>query len=189
MGGGFSKLVDRDSGNLYPIYLLFPDILSQLGGGGCNVFFLAFYAISSISRKKTFWEDFFFFRKTILFHLMFSSCFCMLDLFPTFLEFCYFFGNIEKFPFTYWLNGRWFLQIVDRDSGNLYPIYIKTKIVVLASEPVVGRSRATELPCWFYLFWRERQMTATLKQGYDLLCLWYIFIVWHLFKKIFRTYF
>ena len=28
--------------------------------------------------------------------------------------------NIEKFPFTYWLNGRWFLQIVDldRDSGN-----------------------------------------------------------------------
>ena len=53
-------------------------------------------------------------------------------------------GNIEKFHFTYWLNGRWFLQIVDihvgnfdmkltgrwfpqivdRDSGNLYPIYI-----------------------------------------------------------------
>ena len=33
------------------------------------------------------------------------------------------FGNIEKCPFTYWLIGRWFLQIVDRDSGNLYPIY------------------------------------------------------------------
>ena len=31
--------------------------------------------------------------------------------------------KIEKCPFTYWLNGRWFLQIVDRDSGNLYPIY------------------------------------------------------------------
>ena len=31
---------------------------------------------------------------------------------------------IEKCPFTYWLNGRWFLQIVDRDSGDLYPIYI-----------------------------------------------------------------
>ena len=29
----------------------------------------------------------------------------------------------EKFPFTYWLNGRWFLQIVDRDSGNLYIQY------------------------------------------------------------------
>ena len=46
------------------------------------------------------------------------------------------------------LNGRWFPQIVDHvdgDSGNLYPIH--TKIVVLASEPVGGRSRATELPC------------------------------------------
>ena len=69
----------------------------------------------------------------------------MLDLFPTFLDF---FGNIEKCPFTYWLNGRWFLQLVDGDSGNLYPIYIYIKqIVVLASEPVGGRSRATELPC------------------------------------------
>ena len=65
--------------------------------------------------------------------------FFMLDLFPTFLD-C--FGYIEKCPFTYWLNGRWFLQIVDignfnmklngrwfpqivdRDSGNLYPIYL-----------------------------------------------------------------
>ena len=25
------------------------------------------------------------------------------------------------------LTGRWFPQIVDRDSGNLYPIYIYTK--------------------------------------------------------------
>ena len=40
------------------------------------------------------------------------------------------------------LTGRWFPQIVDRDSGNLYPIY------VLVSEPVRGRSRATELPCY-----------------------------------------
>ena len=48
------------------------------------------------------------------------------------------------------LNGRWFPQIVDRDSGNLYQIYIYIyiKIVVLASEPVGGRSRATELPCY-----------------------------------------
>ena len=45
-------------------------------------------------------------------------------------------GNIEKCPFTYWLSGsfsmkltgRWFPQIVDRDSGNLYPIYIKQKL-------------------------------------------------------------
>ena len=55
------------------------------GGGGCNVF-LTFYAISNIFRKK-----------------MFSSCFFL------------YVGNIEKCPFTYsyWLNGRWFLQIVD----------------------------------------------------------------------------
>ena len=59
-------------------------------------------------------------------------------------EFYHEIGNIEKCPFTYCLNGRWFLQIVDihvgnfnmkltgrwfpqivdRDSGNLYPIYI-----------------------------------------------------------------
>ena len=39
--------------------------------------------------------------------------------------------------------------IVDRDSGNLYPIEIyKKKCVVLASELVGGRSRATELPCF-----------------------------------------
>ena len=24
--------------------------------------------------------------------------------------------NIEKCPFTYWLNGRWFLQIAERES-------------------------------------------------------------------------
>ena len=64
------------------------------GGGGCNVF-LTFYAISNIYRKKI-WE-----YKTIISHLMFS--------------FFLYAGNIEKCPFTYsyWLNGRWFLQIVD----------------------------------------------------------------------------
>ena len=31
--------------------------------------------------------------------------------------------NIEKCPFAYWINGRWFLQIVKRDSWNLYPLY------------------------------------------------------------------
>ena len=30
---------------------------------------------------------------------------------------------VKKYPFTYWLNGRWFLQIVERDSWNLYPLY------------------------------------------------------------------
>ena len=93
----------------------------------------------------------------------------MLDLFSIFLFL--FFVNTEKCPFTYWLNGKWFLQIVDIgncnmklsgrwfpqivDSGNLYPINIYIyiyiciyKMVVLASEPVGGRSRATELPCF-----------------------------------------
>ena len=87
-------------------------------------------------------QIFFFFRKTIIFHLMFSLCGfyarSISNIFRIFL------GNIEKCPFTYWLNGRWFLQIVDignfmkfngiwfpqivdRDCGNLYPIYIYKK--------------------------------------------------------------
>ena len=66
------------------------------------------------------------------------------------------------------LNGSWFLQIVDVHVGNFYMkltgrwfpqivqwesisnIYI-AKIVVLVSEPVRGRSRATELPCCTYV--------------------------------------
>ena len=65
------------------------------GGGGGNVF-LTFYAISNISRK-TIWE-----YKIIISHLMFSSCFFLYA------------GNIEKCRSlnSYWLNGRWFLQIV-----------------------------------------------------------------------------
>ena len=35
-------------------------------------------------------------------------------------EFYHEIGNIEKFPFTYWLNGRWFLQIIDIHVGNFY---------------------------------------------------------------------
>ena len=32
-------------------------------------------------------------------------------------------GVKKKCPFTYCLNGRWFLQIVERDSCNLYTLY------------------------------------------------------------------
>ena len=56
--------------------------------------------------------------------------------------------------------------LVDRDSGNLYPIYIKKQIVVLASEPVGGRSRATELPC----FSRFSLMGTTLCAAPNNLC-------------------
>ena len=100
--------------------ILYPKCGGGLVGGGGGDVFLTFDAISNISRKKT-----------IISHLMFSSCF--------FND-----GNIEKCPFICWLNGRWFLQIVDihvgnfnmkltgrwfpqildSDSGNLYPIYI-----------------------------------------------------------------
>ena len=87
------------------------------GGGGCNVF-LTFYAISNISRKKI-WE-----YKPIISHLMFSSCvFCMLEILKSaphlqllvkwevvspnsrYRAFYHEIGNIEKCPFTYWLNG------------------------------------------------------------------------------------
>ena len=68
------------------------------GGGGCNVFvFLTFYAISNISRKK---------------NLGIQNNYFSFNVFFVFFLYA---GNIVKFPFTYsyWLNGRWFLQIVD----------------------------------------------------------------------------
>ena len=36
------------------------------------------------------------------------------------------------------LNGRWFPQIVDRDSGNLYPIYHPFPCSDLLSQGCVG---------------------------------------------------
>ena len=56
---------------------------------------------------------FFCVRKTILSHFTFYAIFNIKK------------NIIEKCPFTYWLNGRWFLQIVDGDSWNLpvYPLY------------------------------------------------------------------
>ena len=154
------KNLERDSWNLYPLYPLFPcsDFVSQMwgwfgGGGGCVMFFSHFMLFPTKNLEY----------KTIISHLMFSSCFflcwkyCKLPLHLQLLvkwevvspnsryrEFYHEIGNIEKCPFTYWLNGRWFLQIVDihvgnfnmmltgrwfpqivdRDSGNLYPIYI-----------------------------------------------------------------
>ena len=97
-------------------------------------------------------------RKTLLSY--FISCY--------FQHYIFSLEILKSAPFTYWLNGRWLLQIVDignlnmklngrwfpqivdMDSGNLYPIYIK-KNVALASEPVGGRSRTTELTCYIYM--------------------------------------
>ena len=45
----------------------------------------------------------------------------------------------KYFPFTYWLNGRWFLHIVDRDSGNQNPI--------LSSIPLFRSFVPND--CWF----------------------------------------
>ena len=59
--------------------------------------------------------------------------------------------DIHVGNFNMKITGRWFPQIVDGDSGNLSNLYI-TKIVVLVSEPVRGRSRATELPCYPLFF-------------------------------------
>ena len=100
-GRWFLQIVERDSWNLYTLYPLFPcsDFLSQMcggGGGGCNVF-LTFYAISNISRKK---------------YLGIQNNYFSFNVFFVFFLYA---GNIVKCPFTYsyWLNGRWFLQIVD----------------------------------------------------------------------------
>ena len=82
--------------------------------------FFAFHAISNIKQNKKWCKKNknsggggcgFFFRKTILSHFTFYAIFNIKK------------KNIEKCPFTYWLNGRWFLQIVERDSWNLYPLY------------------------------------------------------------------
>ena len=54
------------------------DFLSQMWGGGVGVMFFLHFMLFPTEK--------------LFFHLMFSSCFFMLDLFPTFFEF---FGNIE----------------------------------------------------------------------------------------------
>ena len=81
--------------------------------------FFTFHAISNIKKKYIIWCKkkirggggcgIFFFRKT--------SLISRFMLFSTLKKY------IEKCPFTYWLNGRWFLQIVERVSWNLYPLY------------------------------------------------------------------
>ena len=129
-----------------------------LGGGGCNVF-LTFYAISNISRNKNLGIQTNYFSFNVFFvfffvcwkywkvplHLQLLAKWEVVSPNSRYRAFYHEIGNIQKCPFTYWLNGgrwflqivdihvgnfnmkltgRWFPQIVDRDSGNLYPIYI-----------------------------------------------------------------
>ena len=50
-----------------------------------------------------------------------KNCFFEKNNYFSFNVFFIFFyaGNIEKCPFTYWLNGRWFLQIVNIGNFNM----------------------------------------------------------------------
>ena len=73
----------------------------------CENVFLTFYAIYNISRKtnsgntkKNFFEKSNYFSFNVFFVFFYA-------------------GNIEKCPFIYWLNGRWFFQIVDIGNFNM----------------------------------------------------------------------
>ena len=117
-GRWFLQIVESDIWNLYTLYPLFPcsDFVSQMwgwlgGGGGCNVF-LTLYAISNIYRKQ---------------NLGIQNNYFSFNVFYVFFLYA---GNIVKCPFTYsyWLNGRWFLQILD--IGNFI-----MRLEILKSSP------------------------------------------------------
>ena len=79
---------------LYSLVLILYLKCGVVWGGGGVMFFSHFMLFPTFLETK---------YKPIISHLMFSLCFFL------------YVGNIEKCPFTYsyWLNGRWFLQIVD----------------------------------------------------------------------------
>ena len=78
--------------------IIFPcsDFVSQIGGGGGVMFFSHFMLFPTFLEKNLGIQTNYF-------------------SFNVFFVFFLYVGNIEKCPFTYsyWLNGRWFLQIVD----------------------------------------------------------------------------
>ena len=82
-----SQIVERDIWHLYPLYPLFPcsDFVSQMWGGG-GVMFFSHFMLFMLGIQNNYFS----------FNVLYA-------------------GNIVKCPFTYsyWLNGRWFLQIVD----------------------------------------------------------------------------
>ena len=88
------------------------------GGGGCNVF-LTFYAISNIYRKKYLGIQNNYFSFNVFFvcffvcwkywkvplHLQLLVKWEVVSPNSRYREFYHEIGNIEKCPFTYWLNG------------------------------------------------------------------------------------
>ena len=80
-------------------------------------------------------------------------------------------SNISRKKIILGIKNKFFRKTIvgRRDSGNLYPIY-KKKIVVLASEPVGGRSRATELPCLPLPYFKSR----TRSQKLSFFCMLYL---------------
>ena len=75
-----------------------------------GMLFEFFMNFLNIEKNKVFFAFHFYKKKPILSHFTLYAIFNIKK-------------NIEKCPFTYWLNGRWFLQIVERDSWNLYTLY------------------------------------------------------------------
>ena len=146
----------RGTVGIYIHYILYSLVLilylkcgGGLGGGGVMFFshfmlFPTFLENLGIQNNYFSFNVFFVFFFKVPLHLQLLVKWEVVSPNSRYREFYHEIGNIEKFPFTYWLNGRWLLQIVDihvgnfnmkltgrwfpqtvdRDSGNLYPIYI-----------------------------------------------------------------
>ena len=68
--------------------------------------------------KKKIGVNILFVRKTIHSHFTFYAIFNIKKSIETPV-----YPSVRPSRLVNWLNGRWFLQIVDRDSWNLYPLY------------------------------------------------------------------
>ena len=136
-GRWFLQIVDGDSWNLFPLYPLFPcsDFVSQMWGGlgGGGVMFFSHFMLfpTFIEKKLGIQTNYFSFNVFFVFffvcwkywkvplHLQLLVKWEVVSPNSRYRAFYHEIGNIEKCPFTYWLNGgRWFLQIVDIHVGN-----------------------------------------------------------------------
>ena len=112
---------------------------------------------------------------------MFSSCFFILDLFPTFN--IYFLGNIEKCPFTYWLNGRWFLQIVNREFEHEVKWKVVSQIVDIGRVGIYIQYINKNCGVSFWTCWCEISGNRVTLLSIVFLCCTYVSTVmrssWH----------